>query len=217
MKLINKSYPPPLLITYKQINGATFDDMDQDVKSQLKEYLLNEQGWICGYCQQKIKNTECMKIEHHCEQSICNGVGGTVDRRLDYTNLMAVCMGRSSSGLHCDTQKANFNTTTGLPINISPWIIAHINGVKYSSTGLISSTNRTHDNEINTILNLNTPYLKENRQKIWLQLFILCKGKFGNDFKQKIRRLTAPYISKAGNQYSSPYPGLYQFMSNRFG
>ncbi len=123
--------------------------MDTEIKEQLKISLLNEQSWVCGYCQQLIKDISKVKIEHHCEQRICNGENGYPDRRLDYTNLMAVCYGNfGSNDLHCDSNKARFNANNGLPIQVSPWNNAHMACIKYHSTGKVDSTNDIHSKEI---------------------------------------------------------------------
>lgn len=216
MKLINKTAPPPSLVTYSNKDGASFDDMDADVKEDLQDALLLEQGHICGYCQQRIKSKRKMKIEHHCEKSICNGNNNTLDRRLDYTNLMAVCLGIAGDNLHCDSSKSKFNTGNGLPINVSPWTAAHINGIHYHSTGLINSTNATHSNEMNVILALNTYHLKELRKNIWTKVFALSANVNGGFNRNKMRRLTEPFASMSGNKYESAFPGLYDYMFRKF-
>lgn len=217
MKLINKEAPPALLVTYAKQLGASYKEMDEKVKSDLQEALLKEQGWVCGYCQQRIKDKSKVQIEHFCEQSICNGLGGTIDKRLEYKNLMAVCIGKVGNGeLHCDSKKATFKAGHGLPIHVSPWETAHMSGVTYSSTGLIDSSNAVHSTEINDILNLNIDYLKDARQKIWKTIFALSRNKQGSVIKDKFKKLTESNSVMAGDRYPISFPGLYEYMLKRF-
>lgn len=217
MILILKNSPPGSFVTYGRQVGAAFDVIDGNVKNDLKIALLHEQGWICGYCQQKISTEAKLKIEHFCEQSICNGENGTVDRRMIYTNLLAVCLGSVGDGqLHCDSKKATFNATNGLPISVCPWVKAHTDAVTYSSTGRLSSSNALHSSEIENILNLNIGYLKESRQKIWLKIFALATDRKHVVNKAKMKKLVENNFTKVGNEYPNSFPGLYQFMFNRF-
>lgn len=216
MKLIIKVVPPPLLQPYSNKVSASYLDMDEDVRDELKLALLNEQGWICGYCQQKITK-ENMQIEHFCERSICNGKDGTTDKQLTYANLMAVCSGKpGNSTLNCDSKKATFTKDGGLPMNVSPWIIAHTSGIQYHSTGLINSTNVSHKEEIISILNLNIDYLKDARKKRRIDIYSNSKIKTGDVNIDKMRRLLLKKCEKAGNKYSEPFPGLYEYMQNKF-
>lgn len=216
MKLIIKLPPPASFITYSNTKGTSFEDMDANVKEDLKKSLLNEQGWICGYCQQKIKDESKMKIEHHCEQSICNGQAGNPDRRLDYTNLMAVCLGHYGDDLHCDSKKATYNSTNGLPIQVSPWTPAHVAGIKYTSNGKIESISADHSREIDEILNLNISYIKDQRKDLWIKLFSLTNSAGKGYDRNKMRRLLQSRVSKNGNQYDEAFPGLYEYMLKKF-
>jgi uncharacterized protein (TIGR02646 family) len=215
MRKINKSAPPPKLTKYKKEIGASYDNMDSDVKDELKTFLLNEQGWVCGYCQQKITMRK-MKIEHFCEQSICNGLKGTMDKRLDYTNLMAVCLGDAGSyGLHCDSSKATRTPDSGLPIEVSPWIKSHISRLKYKSSGILDSTDERHTGEINKILKLNNDYLKDLRRKKFLKIFQLSTGSNTAKNKAKMRRLLESDLD-GGVKFNNSFPGLSEYMLNKF-
>jgi len=152
MRRIIKTAPPNSFVTYCQEVGARYDSIDSNVKHDLLISLLNEQGWICGYCQQRIVHESKAKIEHHCEQTICDGVTKTPDRRLDYTNLMAVCLGQDGFNvLTCDSNKARFDVTSGLPIGVSPWIAAHMSAIYYKQSGTVNSLTTQHDGELEQI------------------------------------------------------------------
>ncbi|MEM0994100.1 MAG: hypothetical protein AAF806_30080 [Bacteroidota bacterium] len=100
MRWIKKNKPPASFETYIRAEFASFDAMDKEVKDELRNALLAEQFGICAYCQQRLR-IRFIKIEHHCEQSICNGTDGTKDRRLDYSNLFAVCKGNEGLKDNC--------------------------------------------------------------------------------------------------------------------
>lgn len=81
--------------------------------------------------------------------------------------MLGVCSGLTGkkSELHCDSSKATFNSSSGLPINFNPLNQFHINTLEYNATGRISSTNSQMDAEIDNILNLNIEFLKRLRKK----------------------------------------------------
>ena len=216
MRRIAKSSPPNSFTTYALTQGATFADIPSKIKDDLKESLLNEQGWICGYCQQVINDKSRAAIEHHCEQSICNGQNNTQDRRLDYTNLLAVCFGNAGHwDMHCDAKKSQFTTKSGLPIKISPWSVAHIAKIIYHSTGLITSSDSTHSNEISKILNLNAKYLKSSRKEKFIRFYSLSTSN-KVVLKDKLKRLLLKDMELSGNKFSNSFPGLSEFMFKRY-
>ena len=131
-----------------------------------------------------------------------------------YSNLFAVCLGKGGLpiDLHCDTKKAQFNSTNGLPIKINPSIEAHISTIKYSSTGLLSSRNSSYNNEIHQILNLNISYLKEMRQSKWAFLFKYSYDKTGEINKEKMRRLLEKDLSRTKGQFNNHFPGMCEYL-----
>lgn len=217
MRRINKSRPPQELVQYRNEAGASFGSMDRSVKEAVQTALLNEQGWVCGYCQQRIKDIRKMSIEHHCEQSICNGENGTQDLRLDYRNLMAVCGGDSGNGtLHCDKMKACFNETSGLPMAISPWNDAHMAAVSYSTSGLVKSSITRHNREMQDILNLNAKHLKKAREERMRQVFANSKDRKNVLSKQKMKRLLEKILQGGPNKFVNSFPGLTEYMLRKY-
>jgi len=224
MRRINKQDPPDDFTNYKKTSNPddsiykpTFSEMDKEVKDNLRKSLLDEQGWVCGYCQQKFSNEYKCKIEHHCEQSICNGENDTQDRTLDYTNLLAVCYG--NSGLkekHCDSQKSDFSIANGLPIEVNPWIAAHMNSISYHSSGLIKSSRLKHNDEINVILNLNNRRLKNLRAKKYV-FFIKNSGDLNlRKGQDKLRRLLENDLAVGNRKFSNEFPGMSEYMLKKF-
>lgn len=223
MRKIDKINPPARFIEYIQLRNPedpsyipSFDAMDTAIKEALKLSLLNEQGWICAYCQEQISNLRKAKIEHHCEQAICNGVTGQ-DKRLDYKNLFAVCFGgRGTSNLHCDASKSNFNLHSGLPIEINPLVKPHIDGIKYSTTGRISSTNNRHHNELNTILNLNCERLKSLRGEKYRYIFYLSGDITKRKGREKMKRLLEADLASGNGRFPYPFPGMSEYMLKNY-
>ncbi|MEM0994101.1 MAG: hypothetical protein AAF806_30075 [Bacteroidota bacterium] len=58
-------------------------------------------------------------------------------------------------------------------MKISPTSKAHVNTIKYSSTGKIASN--LYQSEIEDLLNLNVKYLKKMRRDAWLEIFRLSQ------------------------------------------
>jgi len=220
MKLITKSSAPTSFQQYKLKEHTSYKTMDSDVKKDLQQALLDEQKGICAYCQQKIA-IDTMTIEHHCEHSICDGSNGTTDRRLDYSNLFAVCFGQggghNSSIKHCDTQKSKFDANNGLPMELLPTNRAHMQTISYSTNGKIKSSNTKYDNELNRFLNLNVFFLKDIRKQLWSTVFRLCynpKTKQLN--KKKMQRLLETKLTLTNNHYANHFPGMYEYMMTKY-
>jgi uncharacterized protein (TIGR02646 family) len=222
MRKIDKLQPPNSLITYSQTTNPndpsykpTYEGLDSNVIKDIKEKLLNEQGWVCGYCMQKI-NKSNMTIEHHCEQSICNGENGTTDRTLHYTNMLAVCQGKTHSEQHCDKQKSKFDAQSGLPMSLSPWERAHMNTISFKSSGQIKSSNLNYDNELNKFLNLNAKFLKDLRGSKFRKIFAASKHSKVAIQKAKMRSILERDLQKTGYSFSNDFPGLSEFMLTNF-
>ncbi len=132
--------------------GSTFDDLP---KEQLREALLKEQGFICAYCMQRIKNTgKSTKIEHWAPRK--------KDNEKDYMNLLAVCKGNEGKlgAEHCDTLKKK------QPITISPLHPNCEQLVKFDPGGQIYSEDKTIDDELKRILGLDKQHLVDERARL---------------------------------------------------
>lgn len=60
MRYITKGREPSSLTQYKKQSGAYFDGTN---KEDIRQALLEEQGYLCAYCMCRI-SAENMKIEH---------------------------------------------------------------------------------------------------------------------------------------------------------
>lgn len=132
MIYIQKGAEPKRFLQYRYQPNARFDDMDADVKIQLREALLKEQGHLCAYCMCRINGTGDVKIEHFAAR--------TQDNELEYHNLLAVCKGGEGGAIaarSCDTKKEN------RPIFISPLNETDMHRIYYSNNGEIHSSDHT--------------------------------------------------------------------------
>lgn len=161
MIYIKKTSEPRSLVEHRCTPGADFDGLD---KSELREYLLKEQGYLCAYCMKRIHNEKDTKIEHYRARN--------AENELEYTNLLAVCYGNQPSPnsvgkvgkkrLTCDSMKGN------RVLHINPQSREDMETIYYDNNGRIYSSNKVYQDELQDILNLNDSYgyLIENRKAI---------------------------------------------------
>ena len=105
MKYIDKHDEPEALIHFKNRQTAnwkpSFDNLDRPIKDKIREALLNEQGFLCCYCEGKV-NADNSHIEHFVPQS--RGIDP-----LNYGNLLISCQ-KNTTGVqprHCGKRKDN--------------------------------------------------------------------------------------------------------------
>lgn len=199
---IQKSNPPKKFQEFRQQNPQShFDDMPTEVKTVLRKSLLEEQGYLCAYCMSRIRDK--VKIEHYEPRNAQN--------ELDYSNLLAVCVGNSAGdsfkNQHCDTKKGDKH------LHIDPKNIDHINQISYESNGTIyAKDNDDFNNDLNLTLNLNDEhgYLKSSRKKALDKL----KDKIHSKYKNKticrtfIEKTLQFYRSKDRNGEYRQYCGI---------
>ncbi|MFK7983714.1 MAG: hypothetical protein AB8G86_27305 [Saprospiraceae bacterium] len=224
MRLIKKTNAPSSFQQYIVQPNATFEDMDAHVKEDLRLSLFKEQYGVCAYCQRKLPTKNGVpipfkvKIEHHCEQSICNGKNGFSNLTLVYKNLFLVCLGvgPNSTDFHCDTHKATLSITKGLPMQFIPTKKSHIDTIKYSKGGNLTS-NDFFNTEINNILKLNIDYLKERRRKSRAKILSLSKDSSTRGYnKTKMKRILEEILAKKNGCFINHFPGLYEYMLKKF-
>lgn len=113
---IKKGREPDKLLRYRQQKGASFEDMDKEVKDELLEKLLVEQGHICAYCMRRIPERRALPvgvspvtIEHWFPRNPKSKED--IGQGLNYRNMFAVCSGNrgcgEEEGLTCDASRGN--------------------------------------------------------------------------------------------------------------
>lgn len=151
---INKGKPIESLLKAK-LNSESYEQFRD--KQSVKESLLKEQGYLCAYCMSRIDENNT-KIEHFIPQSINNNL------ELDYLNMLAVCKGGEGNPpnkQHCDTRKGD----TCIKYNPSRKEDDMMMKIKYLiKDGSIFSDDMDFNTQLNDILNLNLPFLKNNRK-----------------------------------------------------
>lgn len=158
MKKINKNTEPNSLRQYRCKDESKYDGPQfSSIKEVIRQQLLDEQGYLCAYCMSRIY-ADNMKVEHFRSQS------SFPDMQLDYSNMLGCCIGgegNKSENQTCDTKKGNRE------LKFSPAFTLNIEDkIEYNKRGTISSTDTDFNDQINTVLNLNNPRLKQNRAEV---------------------------------------------------
>lgn len=167
---IQKGNEPKKLLRYRQQEGASYEQMDRDVKEELLEKLLQEQGYLCAYCMRRIpekrklpSRIEPVTIEHWLPRNPKNKED--IGQGLNYRNMFAVCSGNrgcgSKEGLTCDASRGN------QLLKVNPCKADTLCGITYNSLGQIQSSDPDVDKDLNEKLHLNSEVisLPQNRKQ----------------------------------------------------
>lgn len=110
MRHITKTSPPEDFLKYLETPGVSYEGLSGSHKEALRQRLLEDQGYICCYCGQRIHNNENTKIEHiKCQKEHS-------DLALEFSNMLVSCDGgdldrqngvKPKHQLHCDAKKGN--------------------------------------------------------------------------------------------------------------
>jgi uncharacterized protein (TIGR02646 family) len=158
MRAITKGPEPASLTAHRQTAHSDYDNYAD--KDALRHALVTEQRGLCCYCMGRIHNGPAtMKIEHWRSQSQYPA------QQLDYRNLLGACRGGDGKPphlQHCDTRKAD----TDLLWN--PGDLAHHieTRLRYELDGSIRSDDAAFSAELENVLNLHLPILKNNRKSV---------------------------------------------------
>ena len=206
---IIKTWEPKELTQFKKKGNMKYSDLDSDegkiVKQKLQESLCSEQFGLCAYCMNRI-TPETMKIEHFFPQ---NGINKTLglQKSLDYSNMLAVCDGgelynkihnlSSKRNLHCDASKQN----KSLSLNPSVKNEFMQMKIRYSSNGKIhsDSINTNFQKEIDSVLNLNIPFLVSMRKAVKMKVI---------DYVKKTGKITPAKKKEIIKALRTPKDGL---------
>lgn len=194
-----------------------WDTLRGKEKRDLRKALVQEQGYICCYCQQRITLCEKTEIEHIYPREKC--IGEKKYKAIEYSNLIASCEGNQPKYYNKTSQKYesrhndlgkkivhcnNFRKSEDLPI--TPLFEKCEEHFIYDFEGDIFSKN-DDENANKTIKNLNLKVLNKKRKAyIEATLFELdenCEitGNFVDGFNKK------NYLEKFQNMYISDEDG----------
>ncbi len=191
---------------YEDFKHKTQDGCEANEALNLRKQLLEEQGYICCYCMQRI-NCQTSKIEHFKSQKHHR------DLQINYNNLFVACMGgecKKDFEQHCDTKKANQDLKAiDLLSNIE-------NGIKYIKKDKdkieISSDNPEIQSDIE-ILNLNLEVLQKNRKQAYNNVISKLKTK---EFKtQQIKERISKYKNKHDGKFEPFCEMLVYFLNKK--
>jgi len=157
MKHIVKRQEPPSFTNWKaqETNNwhPIYADLRGDIKDDVHNNLITEQGHICCYCEKRIKRKDS-HIEHFRPQSVYPGMN------LDYCNMLCSCMRETMKGepLHCGNKKEDWFDET---LIISPLDQTCESRFAFMGDGRIKPASSTDDAARETInrLGLNIPKL----------------------------------------------------------
>ena len=162
MRSINKGPEPVGLTAHRQKPHCNYDNYP--AKNELRNALIAEQRGLCCYCMGRIRPEPAfMKIEHwRCQAHY-------PDEQLNYQNVLGACRGRFGRGYgqpaslqHCDTRKGDRGLEWN-PANPAHHIETRL---RYELDGSIHAEDAEFDDQLNDVLNLNLPVLKNNRKHI---------------------------------------------------
>lgn len=195
MNKIYKRNQQPLLLL-RAVKAGKIDyknDLDQYTMSQLRLALLEDQGYVCCYCQKRIpeKLLPKSKIEHfECRHSFPN-------KQLEFQNLYIACNGIGNKAEKtCDSKKGRE------PINSFDFLTTKFEDeIIYSKIGSISAKSKNFDDEINDVLNLNDDNLIEARKQVLIVINFLKRkiGQSAGSYQNKLDKLIVDWTSKDAN------------------
>lgn len=196
MRQIVKGAEPNSLTEHRAVPHSSYDNYVD--KEGLRAALVAEQRGLCCYCMDRISpEPKKMKIEHwRC-------VSRYPLEQLDYGNLLGACLGgegKESKFQHCDTRKADRDLRWN-PANPEHRIESRI---EYRADGSIKSLDNYFNGQLDEVLNLNTPYIKNGRKRIldgivdwWTKLRKGNQTVSRRRLEAKIRQLTDAYPMSA--------------------
>jgi len=106
MKQIKKGKEPKELTEWKGLANdnwqPSYNDLRNPEKSIVKAALMEEQGYLCCYCEQELIASES-HIEHFLPQESYQ------EKALDFSNLLCSCQGKIKKGepRHCGNLKGD--------------------------------------------------------------------------------------------------------------
>lgn len=203
---IDKSKEPAVFSRIKT-KRKNYDELVSSEKDELKKCLLEEQGYLCAYCMSKI-NIDNSTIEHYIPR---NGKNGNNTLSLDYRNLFAVC--DTTRGLPKALQTCDVKKGDDL-LHIDPRERSHIETIQYEHNGKIKSTFdkgfNNFDDDLNSLLNLNSNQLKHNRKNAYITLLKKMNRKKQTTWKNEFINRYIEKLSSSDDKL--PYSGFLIFM-----
>lgn len=198
MRTIVKGPEPPDLRAHRETAHGDYDNYRG--KDGLREALVAEQRGLCCYCMGPISAARGgMKIEHWRSRT------RYPKEQLEYANLLGACLGGEGGrpkDQHCDTRKADRDLLWN-PADSDHRVEARI---RYGADGSVRADDADFDAQLEDVLNLNLPLLKNNRRSVLDAVLAwwdsLAEGRDRSRLEQEVRRRTG------GDGSLEPYVGV---------
>lgn len=191
----NSKNEPSSLVKHRKSSHADYDNYPKVEKEKLRKALLEDQGYICAYCMNRIEdNRDLTKIEHFKPQK------KFLEKQLEYKNLLAVCKGgegKMADLQHCDTKKGDDLITID-PLNKSCERL-----VKFTTGGFVYSEDPIVDKDLTETLNLNVDKLVEERKMRidFIKAKLTNKKSRGTWTKATLEKEIEKYQTKTNGKY----------------
>lgn len=164
MRTISKGQEPRSLVEHRARTHSSYANYAD--KNDLRAALVRDQRGLCCYCMARVEATStAMKIEHWRCQS------DNTHLELEYSNLLAACLGGHAQPhalQHCDTRKGEqclkFN-----PADPNHRIEQRIH---FEADGTIASGDDDFNAQLDRVLNLNLPLLKNRRKGVLTAILV---------------------------------------------
>ena len=198
MRAITKGLEPRSMTTYRQSPHSDYANYRD--KDELRLALVTEQRGLCCYCMGRIRaERTSMKIEHWRSQARCP------DQQLNYQNLLASCRGEAHGPggqpphlQHCDTRKGDRDLEWN-PADPDHRIETRI---RYDVMGTVSSDEPIFNGQLNDVLNLNLPNLRNNRKAVYDGVLKWWREQRtrnrGRGLRERLKRQRARYDADGG-------------------
>ena len=191
MRAIIKGPEPVSLTAHRQTSYADYDNYAP--KDDLRHCLVAEQRGLCCYCMGRIRiGPAAMKIEHWRCQTRHSA------KQLRYRNLLGACLGGHGQPTHlqhCDTSKRDRDLEWN-PADPAHYIESR---VWYEPNGSIHADDAVFDGQINDVLNLNLPLLKNNRKGVYDAVLQWSK----NQKKRQAARVRRERLERARSRHDA--------------
>jgi len=211
---IGKS-PQPRALGEEIAKGARIYPYDLSAKTMvlIRKKLLDDQGFICCYCQRRIPHkskkgkfiTPKSKIEHFkCQKNFPR-------LQLDYRNMFIACRGKGNNDEHtCDTKKED---DLLLKTDFSKAIQ---NNIYYTKVGEMKSFDTDLQKDIDEILNLNEENLRVSRSAIYVAIQMTKKrlGKKPN-YQTELSKLVRNIQNKNSKGQLVEFLGTHLYFLNK--
>ncbi len=168
MRAITKGPEPRSLVEHRANTHSDYANYDD--KDGLRAALVRDQRGLCCYCMNRVEPTGSgMKVEHWRCQSRHQALD------LAYSNLLAACLGEQGlppDKQHCDTRKGERD------LKFNPADPNHRieHRIRFEMDGSIGSSDTEFDAQLNDVLNLNLPLLKNRRRGVLTGILDWWKG-----------------------------------------